>query len=74
MRMSISPHILRQKIKQVPGGICIETAQASLEALVETGFLNLEILHPGGLELTREIAELCQIQKDSRVLKYFEKG
>ncbi len=44
------------------------SSQASLEALVETGMLKLEILHPGGLELTRELAELCQIQKDSRVL------
>jgi SAM-dependent methyltransferase len=34
---------------------------ASLEALVETGELGLPILHPGGLELTRELAELCHV-------------
>ncbi len=30
--------------------------------------LKLEILHPGGLELTRELAGLCQIKNDTRVL------
>jgi len=40
----------------------------SLEGLVETGMLKLESLHPGGLELTREFAELCKIQAGARVL------
>lgn len=40
----------------------------SLEALVETGQLKLESLHPGGLVLTRELAELCNIREGSRVL------
>jgi hypothetical protein len=30
--------------------------------------LKLESLHPGGLELTRELAELCKIQKSAKVL------
>ncbi|NVK42826.1 MAG: class I SAM-dependent methyltransferase [Oceanospirillaceae bacterium] len=41
---------------------------ASLEALVETGMLRLNSLHPGGLALTRELAELCYIQKGAKVL------
>lgn len=40
----------------------------SLEGLVETGMLTLESLHPGGLELTRELAELCHVQKGAKVL------
>ncbi len=40
----------------------------SLEGLVETGWLNLESLHPGGLELTRELAELCSIKESALVL------
>jgi ubiquinone/menaquinone biosynthesis C-methylase UbiE len=41
---------------------------ASLESLVETGQLRLESLHPGGLALTRELAELCNIHEGKRVL------
>jgi ubiquinone/menaquinone biosynthesis C-methylase UbiE len=33
--------------------------RASLEELVESGVLGLQILHPGGLELTRELGEMC---------------
>ncbi len=40
----------------------------SLEAMVEAGMLKFESLHPGGLELTRELAELCNIRKDAKVL------
>lgn len=40
----------------------------SLEGLVESGMLKLESLHPGGLELTRELAELCNIRQGSKVL------
>jgi arsenite methyltransferase len=40
----------------------------SLEHLVETGMLILESLHPGGLMLTRELAELCNIEKGAAVL------
>jgi SAM-dependent methyltransferase len=40
----------------------------SLENLVESEDLGLEILHPGGLEITRELAELCRIGKDTKVL------
>lgn len=40
----------------------------SLEALVESEDLGLEILHPGGLEVTRELARLCGIGRGSSVL------
>ncbi len=42
--------------------------QASLEELLETGLLKAEILHPGGLEITKELAELCRIGSGRRVL------
>lgn len=42
--------------------------QPSLEGLVESGMLALESLHPGGLETTRELAQLCRIQRDALVL------
>ncbi len=40
----------------------------SLENLIESEDVRLEILHPGGLEITRELAELCHIGKDKKVL------
>jgi ubiquinone/menaquinone biosynthesis C-methylase UbiE len=40
----------------------------SLENLVEGLDLGEEVLHPGGLQTTRELAELCHIQNTSRVL------
>jgi len=40
----------------------------SLEQLLESGMLPADILHPGGLEITRELAELCKIGTNSRVL------
>jgi len=40
----------------------------SLEALVETGMLSLESLHPGGLETTLQLAKLCNIQRGTKVL------
>lgn len=40
----------------------------SLEGLVETGMLALESLHPGGLETTRQLASLCNIQQGAAVL------
>lgn len=42
--------------------------QPSLERLVEGRDLGLEILHPGGLGITGELATLCQIGPDSSVL------
>lgn len=39
-----------------------------LERLIESEDLGLEVLHPGGLEITKELAELCKIGKDSFVL------
>jgi SAM-dependent methyltransferase len=43
-------------------------AQASLEQLLEGGVLQAEILHPGSLEITKELAALCQIGSGLRVL------
>ena len=40
----------------------------SLESLIETEAIGVESFHPGGLEITRELAELCRIGKDTRVL------
>jgi len=40
----------------------------SLETLVENENLGLEVLHPGGLEITRELAELCRIERNALVL------
>jgi arsenite methyltransferase len=42
---------------------------ASLEALIETELLKVESLHPGGLELTEELAELCEVRRGSDVLE-----
>ena len=41
---------------------------ASIESLVESGDLNFPTLHPGGLELTRELGELCHIREGAQVL------
>ena len=40
----------------------------SLENLVESEDLGLELLHPGGLDTTKELARLCRIGKDTSVL------
>lgn len=40
----------------------------SLERLVESRMLPIEVLHPGGLEITRELAELCQVRQGHRLL------
>jgi len=40
----------------------------SLENLIESVNLKLEVLHPGGFEITRELAELCHIGKGTKVL------
>ncbi len=40
----------------------------SLENLIETLDLGGEVLHPGGLDITRELAALCHIESTSRVL------
>ena len=42
--------------------------KVSLEALVESGDLGLPVLHPGGMESTRKLAELCQIMAGKLVL------
>ena len=43
--------------------------EASLESLIETELLKLQNLHPGGLELTEELAELCQVRRGTEVLE-----
>ena len=43
-------------------------SEPSLESLVEAGDLRLEILHPGDMQITRELALLCHIDQSSRVL------
>jgi ubiquinone/menaquinone biosynthesis C-methylase UbiE len=40
----------------------------SLENLIETLDLGEEVLHPGGLDTTRELAELCHVGSTTRVL------
>ena len=40
----------------------------SLESLVESGDLNIQVLHPGGLDSTAELARTCRVDKDTRVL------
>jgi arsenite methyltransferase len=40
----------------------------SLEGVVESGMLTLDCLHPGGLETTRHVAEVCNIQRGAAVL------
>jgi SAM-dependent methyltransferase len=52
-----------ETVEQSPAG------QASLESLIETELLPVESLHPGGLELTEELAELCKIHRGTEVLE-----
>ncbi len=40
----------------------------SLESIIESEEVCLEILHPGGLEITRELAQLCHIGEGIKVL------
>jgi arsenite methyltransferase len=44
------------------------TDRPSLEALIESGMLEVESLHPGGLDLTRELTELCNVRNGTVVL------
>lgn len=45
------------------------SSEASLEQLLEAGDLQAEVLHPGGMEITRELAELCCVGPGKRVLE-----
>ena len=58
------------RLSPLRGGRCnlARTERPSLEALVESGLLQLESLHPGGLDTARELAEMCQIGRGTRVL------
>ncbi len=40
----------------------------SLENLVESGVLGVASLHPGGMATTMELAELCQVSQNTRLL------
>lgn len=40
----------------------------SLEEIIEREDLGLEVLHPGGMKITEELARLCHIKEGSRVL------
>jgi len=40
----------------------------SLESLIESESIGMDILHPGGLEITAELARMCGIGKTSSVL------
>jgi arsenite methyltransferase len=42
--------------------------RASLENLIEQVDVELDVLHPGGLDITRELAERCRIGHDTYVL------
>ena len=42
--------------------------RVSLETIVESGDLGLPVLHPGGLEGTRELAELCHVASGKLLL------
>jgi cyclopropane fatty-acyl-phospholipid synthase-like methyltransferase len=46
----------------------VEKTQLSLESLIENEDLGIEILHPGGLDITRELAGLCNIKENAFVL------
>lgn len=46
----------------------VSKQQPSLEGLIERVDLGLEVLHPGGSRITDELAELCGIGEDTRVL------
>jgi ubiquinone/menaquinone biosynthesis C-methylase UbiE len=39
-----------------------------LESLIESEDLGLEVLHPGGLQVTRELAELCKVREHTSLL------
>lgn len=45
-----------------------QNIRPSLENLIESEDLGFEILHPGDLEITRELAELCKITRNMCVL------
>jgi hypothetical protein len=38
----------------------------SLEHLIETEDLGLDVLHPGGVAMTLELARLCHVGRDTR--------
>lgn len=49
--------------------VAVDKTKASLENLVESEDLGFEILHPGGLGVTQELAELCGIEQGTYTLE-----
>jgi len=41
---------------------------ASLESVIEIFDLGMEVFHPGGLDSTRELAEICHVGNNTQVL------
>ena len=56
------------RLRGIEVGSVKQKKRPSLESLVENEDLGIEILHPGGLDITGELAELCHIRKGSEVL------
>lgn len=54
-----------EKMSKIPDH---QYARPSLENLIESEDLGFEILHPGGLEITQELAKLCGIEKGTYAL------
>jgi SAM-dependent methyltransferase len=52
----------------VRGSTGMKTTRPSLESLIESEDLGLEVLHPGGLEITKELAELCKVREHTSLL------
>ncbi len=50
------------------GRTMVIEARPSLEALVEHEDLGVAVLHPGGLAITAELAEMCAVRPGARVL------
>lgn len=48
--------------------MAMDEKRPSLESLIESENLGLEVLHPGGLDVTMELAELCRIGEGTTVL------
>jgi SAM-dependent methyltransferase len=46
----------------------MKTTRPSLESLIESEDLGLEVLHPGGLEITKELAQLCKVREHTSLL------
>jgi SAM-dependent methyltransferase len=59
---------LRPAEEPTKTGAAANSRPPALETLVESADLGLEIFHPGGLEITNQLADLCHIGRGSSVL------